>query len=205
LSRTDYSIFAFEAVDESGFHLMYNKNMGKQNTKMSNTQILSVICFKAFVLRVLFLTLLIYQQVSAFLAPLSSSVVSFRVSRLRVPQSHHFTSLNLSNKQDFTDSERNYNDDAFGFVLLAGGALSQDIDFEGSFLVVSAIAAVSTSAGIIKPDSRYPAAVSIITLLISPVVASLRMGGAISPPIPVELGVCAISVVWAFYNWFQKE
>ena len=106
------------------------------------------------------------------------------------------TALHMNNYKS-PDEENSYNDDAFGLLFLAGG--SQDVDFGGTFLVLSAIAAITK-----QNDDRAPAAVASMSLLISPVVSSLRQTGSlenISPPIPIEIGLCAISAIWAFVNW----
>ena len=105
------------------------------------------------------------------------------------------TALHMNNYKS-PDEENNYNDDPFGLLFLAGG--SQDVDFAGTFLVLSAIAAITK-----QNDDRAPAAVASMSLLISPVVSSLRQTGSlenISPPIPIEIGLCAISAIWAFVN-----
>ena len=99
------------------------------------------------------------------------------------------------------DEENSYNDDAFGLLFLAGG--SQDVDFGGTFLVLSAIFAITK-----QNDDRAPAAVAFMSLLISPVVSSLRQTGSlenISPPIPIEVGLCTISAIWAFVNWSRGK
>lgn len=106
------------------------------------------------------------------------------------------------------DEGNSYNDDAFGLVFLTGGVLSQDVDFVATFASLSAIAAVGTSAGIIEKDERAPAAVALITILVSPVVSSLRQTGSlenIAPPMIVEIGLCIVSAIWAFVNWSRQE
>jgi hypothetical protein len=72
------------------------------------------------------------------------------------------------------DEINSYNDDAFGLVFLTGGVLSQDVDFVASFAALSAIAAMGTNVGLIEKDERAPAAVAMLTLLITPAISSLR-------------------------------
>ncbi len=106
------------------------------------------------------------------------------------------------------DEGNSYNDDAFGLVFLTGGVLSRDADFVATFATLSAAAAVFAGMGLVAKDERAPAAVATATLLLSPFVASMRQHGSLeylSPPIPVEIGVCLISVVWSFVNKSREE
>ena len=106
------------------------------------------------------------------------------------------------------DEGNSYNDDAFGLVFLTGGFLSQDVDFVATFASLSAAAATFTGIGLVAKDERAPAAVATATLLLSPFVASIRQHGSLhylSPPIPVEIGVCLISVIWSFVNKSREE
>jgi len=105
------------------------------------------------------------------------------------------------------DEQNNYNDDAFGLVFLAS-AFDGHVDFAGTFLVLSAIGAISTSSGILEKDDRLPGVVACITLLLSPIVSSLRLTRSfdnISLPTTVEFGLVTISVLWSFINWKQQE
>ena len=106
------------------------------------------------------------------------------------------------------DEKNSYNDDAFGLVFLIGAVLSQDIDFVATFASLSAIAAISTNSGLVGKDERAPAAVAILTLLISPVTSSFRRYGSLeqlASPVPVEIGLCLISTIWAFVNWSRTK
>jgi hypothetical protein len=106
------------------------------------------------------------------------------------------------------DEINSYNDDAFGLVFLTGGVLSQDVDFVASFAALSAIAAIGTNVGLVAKDERAPAAVAMLTLLITPVISSLRQSGSLeqlASPVPVEIGLCSISAVWAFVNWSRAK
>ena len=106
------------------------------------------------------------------------------------------------------DEINSYNDDAFGLVFLTGGVLSQDVDFVASFAALSAIAAIGTNVGLVAKDERAPAAVAMITILITPVISSLRQSGSLeqlASPMPVEIGLCSISAIWAFVNWSRAK
>ena len=98
-----------------------------------------------------------------------------------------------------------YNDDAFGFIFITGGVLSKDLDFCGTFLVLSALAAIGTSVGVLKADERIPGIVAFATLLVSPFVISLRSGNGISPPIPIEILLCLISFIWSLIKFKQQQ
>jgi hypothetical protein len=102
------------------------------------------------------------------------------------------------------DEANSYNDDAFGLVFLTGGILSRDADFAFTFVFLSVIAALAAKIGFeMAKDMRAPAAIAFATLLLSPIVSSLRKSGSlddISPPMPVEIGVCLLSAIWAFVN-----
>ena len=100
-----------------------------------------------------------------------------------------------------------YNDDAFGLVFLAGGFMSNDIDFAGTFLSVSAIAATSTYGGILSADARMPGVVALSTLLISPIIASLRSSGGLDnmhTPVPIEIALCTVSFLVSIFNWRRQ-
>ena len=76
--------------------------------------------------------------------------------------------------QDDDTNSRYYNDDAFGFVFLTGGVLSQDVDFVISFGSLSAIAAICTYFGVITKDTRASALVAILTVIVSPIVTAVH-------------------------------
>jgi hypothetical protein len=83
---------------------------------------------------------------------------------------------------------------------------TKDADFVGRFLILSAIAAASTSAGIVKTDTRLP--VAVLTILVFPIVASLRATGSLeslAPPDPIEIGLCTVSFIWAFVIWSKEK
>lgn len=107
-----------------------------------------------------------------------------------------------------SNDDQGYNDDAFGLIFLTGGILAKDVDFSGTFLVLSALAATCTAVGTIKFDERIPAAVAFMTLLITPIETSLRLSGSfgiMSPPSLVEIGLCTVSAAWAFVRWSRQE
>ena len=120
-------------------------------------------------------------------------------------RSRRMTTLQMGYKSP--DEQNNYNDDAFGLVFLAS-AFEGSADFAGTFLVLSAIGAISTSSGILQKDDRLPGAVAVFTLLLSPIVSSLRLTGSLdtmSLPTTVEIGLVFISTVWSFVNWQKQE
>lgn len=105
-----------------------------------------------------------------------------------------------------------YNDDAFGLIFLTGGVLSQDADFVVTFVALSAIAAIASSS-FVEFDERLPGLVAMATLLVTPIVAFLHAtivdggggGGIWAAPQPVEIGLCLVSLAWAFAKWSQEE
>ena len=128
-----------------------------------------------------------------------------KTSTIRYESRSRRTTLQMGYKSP--DEKNNYNDDAFGLVFLAS-AFEGNVDFAGTFLVLSAIGAISTSSGILQKDDRLPGVVACITLLLSPIVSSLRLTGSLdnmSLPTTVEIGLVLISSVWSFVNWKQEE
>ena len=118
------------------------------------------------------------------------------------------TSRGIMMSRGSPDDANSYNDDAFGLIFLTGGILSQDADFVGTFALLSASAAACTRIGLVARDARAPAAVAISTLLLSPMVASIRRYGSfeyVTSPLPVEIGLCLISIVWAFVNKLRED
>ncbi|KAL3937756.1 MAG: hypothetical protein SGBAC_007202 [Bacillariaceae sp.] len=102
-----------------------------------------------------------------------------------------------------------YNDDAFGLIFLTGGVLSQDADFVVTFVALSAIAAI-VSSSFVEFDERLPGLVALATLLVTPLAAYLHAtivdggGGIWAAPQPVEIGLCLVSLAWAFAKWSQE-
>ena len=100
-----------------------------------------------------------------------------------------------------------YNDDAFGLVFLIGGFASQNVDFAGTFLLLSAMTAIETSRGTLGNDARIPGLVAITSLILAPIITSLRISGSLDMVeihAPVELlGVCFVSMAVGIYK--QKE
>lgn len=108
------------------------------------------------------------------------------------------------NEEDF----QRYNDDAFGLVFLIGGFASEDVEFSVTFLILSAAAAAATSTTLLKLDSRIPGLVAIASLLSAPLISSLRSTGSIDniqTPVPLEIAVCCISMVWGLFGHWKKE
>ncbi len=115
---------------------------------------------------------------------------------------------NMSLEPSGDDEIERYNDDAFGLVFLAGGLISQDVIFASTFLSFSAIAALSTYAGIVKTDARIPGIVAVTTLVFSPVFTSLiseePLGINGAPP-PIEIALCMISFLVSIFNWRRDQ
>eukprot|EP00580_Thalassiosira_gravida_P001731 CAMPEP_0201601094 /NCGR_PEP_ID=MMETSP0492-20130828/2110_1 /ASSEMBLY_ACC=CAM_ASM_000837 /TAXON_ID=420259 /ORGANISM="Thalassiosira gravida, Strain GMp14c1" /LENGTH=133 /DNA_ID=CAMNT_0048064185 /DNA_START=241 /DNA_END=642 /DNA_ORIENTATION=+ len=123
---------------------------------------------------------------------------------------HHnaISPLRMMNNYKSPDEGNSYNDDAFGLVFLTGGVLTQDFDFIGTFAAFSALAAIATKLGVVEKDERLPAGVALLTLVVTPVVASLRVTGKLenmAPPMVIEVGLCTVSAIWAFVNYSQGE
>jgi len=101
-----------------------------------------------------------------------------------------------------------YNDDAFGLVFLIGGFGSNDEVFSIIFLLLSSVAAIATSNGVLKQDSRIPSLIAVVSLLLAPIVISLRSTGSldnIEVPALLEVCTCFISVIAGFYKWNNVE
>ena len=98
-----------------------------------------------------------------------------------------------------------YNDDGFGLVFLGAAALEQDVEFCATFGVLSAVAAACTYAGKIEKDERAPAAVAVASLVVTPFVAAIASGVGVAPPATTEIGLCAVSAAWAFFNWSRTK
>ena len=128
-----------------------------------------------------------------------------KTSTIRYERSSRMTTLQMGYKSP--DEQNNYNDDAFGLVFLAS-AFGGHVDFAVTFLVLSAIGAISTSSSILQKDDRLPGAVAVFTLMLSPIVSSLRLTGSfdnMSLPTTVEFILVTISAIWSFINWKQQE
>lgn len=102
-----------------------------------------------------------------------------------------------------------YNDDAFGLVFLFSSFAAKDLEFAGTFLVLSAVAAAGTNTGVWNKnaDPRIPAAVAAAALCLRPFVAILvthSVGGLEFPPLP-DLGLTLASAVWGFNNWKNEQ
>ncbi|KAL7492317.1 hypothetical protein ACHAWT_001500 [Skeletonema menzelii] len=154
----------------------------------------------------LFLLVLFFSTANSF-SPFSPSSRREAVLHLHQKQLKRIKSVSSLNNSP-SNSDQGYNDDAFGLIFLSGGILAKDVDFSGTFLVLSAVAATCTTTGTIKFDERIPAAVAFMTLLISPIESSLRLSGSlgsVSPPSLVELGLCMVSASWAFVKWSRQE
>mmetsp|Transcript_6993 Transcript_6993/g.10200 ORF Transcript_6993/g.10200 Transcript_6993/m.10200 type:complete len:169 (-) Transcript_6993:75-581(-) len=154
----------------------------------------------------LLLLVALFSSVSSFSPTFSPSHRGVAVA-VAVPQQFKLIRSDFSLQNSPSNGDQGYNDDAFGLIFLSGGILAKDVDFSGTFLVLSAIAATCTTIGTIKFDERIPAAVAFMTLLISPIESSLRLSGSlgsVAPPSLVELGLCTVSAAWAFVKWSKQ-
>jgi len=83
-------------------------------------------------------------------------------------------SLHLANKRKENDTKESrrgtYNDDCFGLVFLCSFAIAKNVAFSGTFLVLSASAALATVQGRLPSSNEVPAAVAGLTLLVAPAV-----------------------------------
>ena len=127
-------------------------------------------------------------------APHSSRAA--RASRQRIPSLRSYKSPGEASA---------YNDDGFGLVFLGAAALEQDVEFCATFGVLSAVAAACTYAGKIEKDERAPAAVAVASLVVTPFVAAIASGVGVAPPATTEIGLCAVSAAWAFFNWSRTK
>ena len=122
----------------------------------------------------------------------------------------------LSNGSDNTNGNNDYNDDAFGFVLLIGYLVTQDAIFAGTFLVLSALAATATRSGSLPATSVVPSAVAGSTFVIDSILPSDKLYGLLpfiertEPSLPIEsswikLGICSISVFYGIIRSYSSE
>ena len=115
----------------------------------------------------------------------------------------HRTRIHTQTDHHVLHSKQSYNDDAFGFIFLAGSATAQDPIFGSTFLILSTIAAVLTNLEKLPAGKAVPAGVAGATLLITPVVSSVMpeelfgtsLGGGENARL-IELGFCSVSMVY---------
>lgn len=118
-------------------------------------------------------------------------------------------SLHLSNDGQNTKSNNNYNDDAFGFIFLGGYIVTQDTIFTGTFLLMSALAAIATRNGKLPATKVVPAAVAGCTLIVSSIVPKDKLYEILpfiqnaEPALPydsswLEVGFCSVSMLYGF-------
>ena len=117
------------------------------------------------------------------------------------------------------DYNNDYNDDAFGFVFLGGYVLTRDVFFSGTFLVLSAVAAIGTRAGRLPSTRAVPASVAGATLvvlsLLHPFYEPLcdllpfveRPESSVLPldPSTIQLGLCTVSMLYGFVLSSSEE
>ena len=137
------------------------------------------------------------------------------------------SSIDAAPKEGNNDAEALlYNDDAFGLVFLSSVLVAHDPIFSSIFLSVSAIVAAITNVGAenkaqsarvvnLLPGMVALASFSIQAILLSPQNQNLHerllqmlseigldLGGAplSTNALALEVGVCVMSIVWAFYR-----
>lgn len=125
------------------------------------------------------------------------------------------SSLQLASTKN---NNKDYNDDAFGFVFLGSLVLTQDPWFAGSFLTLSAMAATVTRADtrkvlpfMLPATKAVPAAVAGFSLLVAIILRQIVVGqedllgadvvssASLSENAPwIQLGLCTVSMVYGF-------
>jgi len=117
------------------------------------------------------------------------------------------TTLLSNNDSNAENTNDNYNDDAFGFVLLVGYVVTHDIIFAGTFVLLSAIAAIATRSGNLPATTSVPAAVAGLTYIVNLVLPSEtlyellpfieRPDAALPLDVSlIELGICSVSILY---------
>lgn len=105
----------------------------------------------------------------------------------------------------FTTPEKNYNDDAFGFIFLGGSAAAKDPVFGAVFLTLSIFAVLATKLEQLPSNKQVPAAVAGFTLLGTPIVSTFlpeTLFGVDLVPADnarlIELAFCSVSMLYGF-------
>ncbi len=116
----------------------------------------------------------------------------------------------LFSKNDYeTEKSDNYNDDAFGFVLLIGYVVTHDVIFAGTFVLLSALAAIATQNGKLPATKSVPAAVAGLTYIVNLLIPNETLYELLpfierpetSLPVDlslIELGICSVSMLYGF-------
>jgi len=90
-----------------------------------------------------------------------------------------------------------YNDDAFGLVFLSSIFIAKDYTFAACFAAVSFVAVILVQFGGVKFNPLFPGLVAVVSFIVSSIAGNVV--AAVVPEevaIPVELGACAVSLVW---------
>lgn len=133
-------------------------------------------------------------------------------SRTNFLDEHHSgnrdVAMFLSNDNNSQKVNTDYNDDAFGFVFLGGFVVTQDPLFAGTFLLLSAIAAIATRNGKFPATNAVPAAVAGLTLIVSLLLPKDQLYQLLTiqrpePSLPVDacwiqVGFCTVSMLYGF-------
>ncbi len=126
------------------------------------------------------------------------------------------TTTLLSNNDSNAENTNDYNDDAFGFVLLVGYVVTHDIIFAGTFVLLSAIAAIATRNGKLPATNSVPAAVAGLTYIVNLILPSEtlyellpfieRPDAALPLDVSlIELGICSVSILYGFVRSSSKQ
>ena len=118
--------------------------------------------------------------------------------------------LLLSNNDSNAKNTNNYNDDAFGFVLLVGYVVTHDVIFAVTFVVLSALAAIATRNGKLPASNSVPAAVAGFTYIVNFVIPNEKVYELLpfierpEASLPadlslVELGICSVSILYGLF------
>lgn len=117
----------------------------------------------------------------------------------------------LSNDNNSQTNNKDYDDIAFGFIFLGGYITTQDIFFTGTFLLLSAVAAIATRNGKLPAKTTVPAAVAGLTLLVSQLLPKEQLYEVLpyipkaEPSLPidtslVQAGLCTVSMFYGFLS-----
>ena len=116
----------------------------------------------------------------------------------------------LRSKNDYEiEKTENYNDDAFGFILLIGYVVTHDVIFAATFVLLSALAAIATQKGKLPARKSVPAAVAGLTYIVNLIIPNERLYELLpfierpetSLPVDlslVQLGLCSVSMLYGF-------
>ena len=151
-------------------------------------------------------------------SPLSTVQAGFSCSRTRTNNAG-LNSVSKRNKDASSDKDTAlyYNDDCFGLIFLSTGLVAHDAVFAACFALVSGLAATYYNKNNTDLDAKlqtqFPAAVAGLTLLfVAPVTRVVLqpqewdfLPARVDFAAPLEIGVCAFSVLYALYRTEQLK